>query len=213
VDEKLKRDLDCYDTVFIVGNGQSRKGFDLHRLFDYGIVYGCNALYRDFQPDVLVVMDGDMLIEVRESKYDGHVIHQHLDRNRQECMLDWEGREYEKRNLHPSGVTAMHVAIQRHIQVTKVVLLGFDVGLQEHGKPNNVYAWTRNYSNPRNMEHLARRWAAYMAVIFMEYPKHQFVRVGSRQDHIPEWTGCENLFYMDYGEFEQWLKQTQIESC
>ena len=37
--------------VFAIGNGESRKSIDLNELRPHGIIYGCNALYRDFQPD------------------------------------------------------------------------------------------------------------------------------------------------------------------
>ena len=38
--------------VFCIGNGESRQGFDLEKLRQHGKIYGCNALYRDFMPDV-----------------------------------------------------------------------------------------------------------------------------------------------------------------
>ena len=34
--------------AFIIGNGKSRIGFDLLLLKHNGTVFGCNALYRDF---------------------------------------------------------------------------------------------------------------------------------------------------------------------
>ena len=55
--------------VFIVGNGESRKKVDLMQLNMMGRVYGCNALYRDFTPDVLIVVDGGMQHEVYTSGY------------------------------------------------------------------------------------------------------------------------------------------------
>jgi hypothetical protein len=33
--------------AYCIGNGPSRKGFDLNRLKASGQTYGCNALYRD----------------------------------------------------------------------------------------------------------------------------------------------------------------------
>jgi hypothetical protein len=36
--------------VFCIGNGESRKGFDLESLRKHGTIYGCNAIYRDFMP-------------------------------------------------------------------------------------------------------------------------------------------------------------------
>ena len=34
--------------AYCIGNGPSRKGFDLTKLKQTGQTYGCNALYRDF---------------------------------------------------------------------------------------------------------------------------------------------------------------------
>ena len=35
------------DTAFIIGNGESRNIFPIEKLKDNGIIYGCNAIYRD----------------------------------------------------------------------------------------------------------------------------------------------------------------------
>ena len=35
------------DTAFIVGNGESRNIFPIQNLKDKGVIYGCNAIYRD----------------------------------------------------------------------------------------------------------------------------------------------------------------------
>ena len=50
--------------VFCIGNGESRKGFDLERLRPHGKIYGCNALYRDFLPDVLTAVDHGIMHEI-----------------------------------------------------------------------------------------------------------------------------------------------------
>jgi len=55
--------------VFCIGNGESRKGFDLEQLRQYGKIYGCNALYRDFTPDVLVSVDKGIMHEIYHSGY------------------------------------------------------------------------------------------------------------------------------------------------
>ena len=39
--------------AFIIGNGKTRKGFDLETLRGKGTTYGCNAVYRDFDPDYI----------------------------------------------------------------------------------------------------------------------------------------------------------------
>jgi len=55
--------------VFCLGNGESRKGVNLDLLKPYGKIYGCNALYRDFTPDVLVAVDQGITHEIYQSGY------------------------------------------------------------------------------------------------------------------------------------------------
>tara|TARA_B100000424_G_C22929796_1_gene494643 strand:- start:1421 stop:2092 length:672 start_codon:yes stop_codon:yes gene_type:complete len=59
--------------AWILGNGPSRpreKNW-LKNISDYGTVYGCNALYRDWEPNHLVVNDWRMMTEIIESDYRG----------------------------------------------------------------------------------------------------------------------------------------------
>ena len=55
------------DTVYIIGNGPSRKGLDLDTLD--GTIFGCNALYRDYPSDYLVSGDSTIIKEICESDY------------------------------------------------------------------------------------------------------------------------------------------------
>ena len=50
--------------VFCIGNGESRQGFDLEKLRHHGTIYGCNAIYRDFMPDVLTAVDHGIMHEI-----------------------------------------------------------------------------------------------------------------------------------------------------
>mgnify|MGYP005989680833 FL=1 len=55
--------------VFCIGNGESRAPIDLIKLRPHGKIYGCNALYRDFKPDVLVGVDHGVMHEIYQSGY------------------------------------------------------------------------------------------------------------------------------------------------
>tara|TARA_B100001564_G_C20580726_1_gene642982 strand:+ start:289 stop:1158 length:870 start_codon:yes stop_codon:yes gene_type:complete len=55
--------------VFCIGNGTSRKGFDLETLKPFGKTYACNAIYKDFIPDVLITVDQGIMHEVYHSGY------------------------------------------------------------------------------------------------------------------------------------------------
>ena len=55
--------------VFVLGNGVSRTAVDLEVLKHRGIIYGCNALYRDFTPTVLVATDRLIAEQIQNSGY------------------------------------------------------------------------------------------------------------------------------------------------
>jgi len=55
--------------LFVIGNGESRKNFDLNLLKDKGKVYGCNGLYRDHKPDALICVDPGIMHEVYDSGF------------------------------------------------------------------------------------------------------------------------------------------------
>jgi len=57
------------DSVFVLGNGPSRKNIDPIKL--NGTVIGCNACYRDFTPDVICATDAGIISDIIDSGYDG----------------------------------------------------------------------------------------------------------------------------------------------
>jgi len=60
------------DKAFILGNGPSRST-DIQWLNNLkGDTYGCNAIYRDFEPDFLVASDWEMMLEIINSTYSGN---------------------------------------------------------------------------------------------------------------------------------------------
>ena len=59
-----KADRQKVKRVFCIGNGESRQGFDLDKLKPFGKIYGCNAIYRDYMPDVLTAVDHGIMHEI-----------------------------------------------------------------------------------------------------------------------------------------------------
>ena len=55
--------------AFVLGNGQSRSVIDLTRIQPLGPIYGCNGLYRDFEPDCLVATDRPIAGHIQRSGY------------------------------------------------------------------------------------------------------------------------------------------------
>jgi hypothetical protein len=55
--------------AFVLGNGVSRSGLALEQIQKLGKIYGCNALYREFTPDVLVATDRLIATQIQENGY------------------------------------------------------------------------------------------------------------------------------------------------
>jgi len=68
-------DAQDIDSVFVLGNGPSRKNIDISKLD--GTVIGCNACYRDFTPDVICATDAGIISDIIESGYDGQCYFTH----------------------------------------------------------------------------------------------------------------------------------------
>ena len=84
--------------VFCIGNGESRKEFNLEQLRPHGKIYGCNALYRDFTPDHLTAVDSGIMHEIYNSGYCQNNPTLFRDWNRLPGMmyenLLWAGKNY-----------------------------------------------------------------------------------------------------------------------
>jgi len=68
-------DAQGIESVFVLGNGPSRKNIDISKLD--GTVIGCNACYRDFTPDVICATDAGIISDIIESGYDGQCYFTH----------------------------------------------------------------------------------------------------------------------------------------
>ena len=68
-------DAQGIDSVFVLGNGPSRKNIDISKLD--GTIIGCNACYRDFTPDVICATDAGIISDIIESGYDGQCYFTH----------------------------------------------------------------------------------------------------------------------------------------
>jgi hypothetical protein len=131
------------NTAFIIGNGTSRKDFDLTRLKPYGTVFGCNALYRDYPdfsfPDFLVSIDDGIITEIEDSDFPSkRFIVPPMDER-------WEPAECNiGRPRSNAGVNAMREAIKMgHDQL---ICLGFDFLIADAAQSvSNVYDGTDNY--------------------------------------------------------------------
>jgi hypothetical protein len=182
--------------AFVLGNGISRKNINLSELQPYGKIYGCNALHREFVPNVLVATDRPISAAIQESGYAKN--HEFYTRRPMEGL----GAKSVLKKYHgySSGPNALALAAEHgHRQV---YLLGFDMGPNVNNTFNNVYADTEFYKTSAHPPTFAGNWKRQIVEICKDYPHTEFVRVcGPTTARIAELESVKNLTHLDLDAF------------
>jgi hypothetical protein len=174
--------------AFLIGNGLSRKGFDLESLRGQGHIIGCNWLYRDFTPDTLTMIDTPPQHAIREAM-DNDTPFRRLTQSlgRRHILLD--GEIIAHRNEHPgpyfnnSGVMSGWYCGE-FLKAQRVYMIGVDFfrptdAVNENGSPtNDIYGIN---TIGRHIQHCYNHLAR-------QYSDTEFVRVGPIEER-------DRLFY------------------
>jgi len=167
------------DTAFVIGNGESRKIFPIETLKEQGVVYGCNAIYRDHPKlcDHIVAVNTPMYEELKQwhdATDKSTQIHgiEDIPKWNYICEGDrkmdvprglkiyriWRGGNPKKggriktedfSNNRGSGCSAVLMAAESGIK--NVVILGFDIlGAQQWEMPEPSRIQNNIYKNSAN---------------------------------------------------------------
>ena len=191
--------------AIIIGNGINRLDFDLNNLKKpSGLLgsltvqtYGCNALYRDFEPDFLIAVGNNGIVEeIAGTKYpETHIVYSSAVH-----LLNHPGKFY----LTPydpyadAGTTAAYIAaFDEH---KKIYLLGFDG--HETDWNNNVYAGTHGY-DAKDVTIDQTKWINNLRQLFDVYDEVDWVWVTPwGRNIIPEQLKyCLNFRQINYRNF------------
>lgn len=157
--------------AFVLGNGVSRKGVDLSALQKHGKIYGCNALYKDYKPDVLVATDRPIAEQIQQTGY----ARSHKFYTRYPLPDLGALRIPEKYWGYSSGPAAVAIAaLDKHAEI---YLLGFDMGPTQQQTFNNVYAGEEFYKAPGSHPTYTENWKKQLAEIAQDFPHQLFVRL------------------------------------
>jgi hypothetical protein len=183
--------------AFIIGNGRSRLDVDLNTLRGRGMTYGCNALYRDFVPDVLIATDNGIAKEIQESGY--------AKTNRFYTRRPQEGsgaKPIEYNYGWSSGQVALSYAA--HAKHSYLYMIGFDLaGLESNTKFNNVYAGTDHYKRSEERATFYGNWLKQIHQTATEFKNTRFVRVIAESGYEPPELGpLKNLQHMSTTDFK-----------
>jgi hypothetical protein len=193
--------------ALVIGNGQQRLDFkQLEQLVGHhsGLlgaqtlqIYGCNALYRDINPDFLVVTSREMAREVVDTGYTkDNVVYTRVD-----ITLEFPKEFYLiPHDLYAdAGTTALYLAcFDGH---KTVFMLGFD-NQDTPGINNNVYAGTPGY-DPRKFDVPDIKWINNKTEVFRTYNDVDFVIVTLvGQSPLPkQWKDLTNVRQINYRDF------------
>ena len=185
------------EIAFVIGNGTSRASINLSKLKSQGKIYGCNALYRDFDPDILVCVDTKMVIEINNAKYQ----HSHeVWTNPNKLFHNMTGFNF----FNPgkgwsSGPTALWKASQDGFD--EIYILGFDYeGIDD--KINNMYADTANYRKSTDKATYFGNWQKQTYSTIYQNRDKRYIRVIQEEGYIPrEFSKLYNLKHMNITDF------------
>ena len=190
--------------AFVLGNGLSRLAVDLNQLKQQGRIYGCNALYREFAPDVLVSTDKAIAHAIQHSGY----AEKNLMYTRK--PLPGLGARAVPQNYFgfSSGPIAVGLAaIDRHLAI---YLIGFDMGPSLSNRFNNVYADTEFYRKSISLPTYTGNWIRQIITICNDFPKTSFTRVmGETTSSISEFNNINNLRHMPMTDFLDRINNTK----
>ena len=144
---------------YVIGNGESRKDFDLRKLNNFGPTYGCHALHRDYSVQNLVCTSNSMLNEAVQYDVDKksyiHTTHKLLtiSKNPNLKLLPEIPYKITHKNDQPENWNSGSYAILLGALENDIVtIIGFDfTGIGERsftrpfGNTNNIYKNTTNY--------------------------------------------------------------------
>jgi hypothetical protein len=188
-----------HTVAFILGNGVSRLSANLPCLSQYGTIYGCNALYREFEPDHLIAVDVKMINEIIDSDY--HKTHSvWTNKNRGVKTFD-NINVLTPHKGWSSGPTALWLSTTHEYK--EIYILGFDYqGI--NGKVNNVYAGTPNYKKEGLPATFFGNWSSQTERVIKENSSIQFYRVQGDNQFVPPnlRENVSNFSHIDYSILE-----------
>ena len=186
--------------AFVLGNGISRLEISTNMLQQHGAIYGCNAIYREFAPAVLVAVDKPISEEIQHTNY---ALTNRMYTRRPLLGLGANRIPHPYYGYSSGPIAAALAAIDNHAQV---FLIGFDMGPSPEQKFNNVYADTQFYKKSSAPPTFVGNWTRQLVQVTKNFPQCQFYRVaGKTTAPVPEFQNIKNLDSMPIEDFQNLL--------
>ena len=194
----MKQSNQQHNAAFVLGNGTSRLSLNHHSLLDKGIVYACNAMYREFEPHYLIAVDVKMVNEIVASGWNKtHAVWTNPNKG---ISTKHHLNLFNPHKGWSSGPTALWFASEQGHR--DIYIFGFDFqGLQ--GRFNNVYADTYNYKKTSDTATFHGNWLSQTERTIKDFRHTQYYRVINPGDFVPDQLGIQvkNIKHITYDDF------------
>jgi len=187
--------------AFILGNGTSRLQLDCRSLLKHGYVYGCNRIYQDLSPDILVSTDKNIAHEIQESGYSLKNIHY----TRKQNIIKNSGAKELPDDIQgmSSGPACLGLACKSNQNY--IFMIGMDLkGI--NNKINNMYAGTKFYKSKDELATPYSNWQEHILFLMQKNINKNFFHVNPLDNFTPDkWKQLTNFETMSLESFKQMI--------
>jgi hypothetical protein len=207
--------------VSIIGNGESRRGFDISPLKLFSTVIGCNALYRDFVTEYLICVDKPMCQQAVNAVGKGTTIYTRDRWADQFAMwpnvkklpdLPYAGDQRKDEPFHwGAGPYAGVVGLK--YKPKAIFMLGFDLHPIEKDKVNNMYHGSQGYTYIKRPVDPSYWIYQFHKLMGYSDPDTRWIVVNHDRWEMPkEWSQHGNVFQETYDGMAKFINKQLTKS-
>lgn len=213
LEKSINRDVES--TSFVVGNGESRAGFNLNRLNNHR-TWACNLSALEFNSLNAVAADRYIVDSLIKQQYTGTVWTRVDNRRFYNTVeninyfpgLPYQGDHKYDQQIHwGSGLNAAMMACAEDKKT--VCFLGFDLygTVTDPAKINNIYKNQDGYSDANSRAVDPRHWIYQFEQLFKLYPQTSFVFIKRLDYPRANWDEYPNVYFDTYENLHYYLNE------
>ena len=204
------------DTAFIIGNGESRNIFPIDTLKGNGVVYGCNAIYRDYVTEYLCCADRHMCQQAVNAVGKGTTIYTrdkwadqfaHWPNVKKFPDLPYSGEKRQDEPFH-WGTGPYAGVLGLTFKPKAIFMLGFDLHPLEKDKVNNMYDGTEGYTYIKRPVDPSYWIYQFHKLMGYSDPDTRWIVVNHDRWEMPkEWSQHGNVFQETYEGLHKYFQK------
>ena len=202
--------------VSVIGNGESRRGFDLTPLKNVTTMVGSNALFRDHNLEYVVCCDRHMCQEAANTVGKNTTIYTRENWYKQFAYwpnvkkvpdLPYEGDKRQDDPFH-WGTGQFAALVGMSFKPKAIFMLGFDLHTIEKDKVNNMYHGSEGYTYIKRPVDPSYWIYQYHKLMGYSDPDTRWIVVNHVRWEMPkEWSQHGNVFQETYDGMAKFINK------